>query len=133
MVKVYSRAKRVADQIQREIASLLQHDFKDPRVGFVTVSGVDLSGDLMYAKVFVTFLNFDKEKITEAVNVLNSASGFFRSMIGSRMKLRVVPNVSFYYDETLVRGMELSTLITKSLNHDKDLQLQAEKNLKEEV
>ncbi len=122
MPRTFNRANRVADQMQKEIAEVLQQDFKDPRVGFVTVSGVDLSGDLMYAKVYVTFLNLEEAKLQEALNVLNKAAGFFRSMIGSRMKLRVVPNIKFYYDETLVKGMELSNLITKSIRHDQELQ-----------
>ncbi|MBQ8706665.1 MAG: 30S ribosome-binding factor RbfA [Succinivibrionaceae bacterium] len=124
MPRVFSRARRVADQMQKEIALLLQQDFKDPRVGFVTVSGVDLSGDLMYAKVFVTFLGVDDGHIREAVKILNEASGFFRSMIASRMKLRAVPNISFHYDSTLVSGMKLSGLISETIRHDEELKQQ---------
>lgn len=125
MPRTFNRARRVAEQMQKEIAEVLQREFKDPRVGFVTVSSVDLSGDLMYAKVYVTFLNVADDKLNEALGVLNKAAGFFRSMIGSRMKLRVVPNIKFYYDETLVKGMELSTLISKSIRHDQELQSQS--------
>lgn len=125
MPRTFNRARRVAEQMQKEIAEVLQREFKDPRVGFVTVSSVDLSGDLMYAKVYVTFLNVADDKLNEALGVLNKAAVFFRSMIGSRMKLRVVPNIKFYYDETLVKGMELSTLISKSIRHDQELQSQS--------
>ena len=82
MARLFSRSRRVAEQLQKEIAEVLQREFKDPRVGFVTVSGVDLSNDLMYSKVYVTFLNMEKDKIGEAVKVLNGAVGFFRSMVG---------------------------------------------------
>jgi ribosome-binding factor A len=122
MPRVFSRARRVAEQMQKEIAVLLQREFKDPRVGLVTVSGVDLSGDLMYARVYVTFLGIDDSHVAEAVKVLNSASGFFRTMIGSRMKLRAVPHISFHYDSTLVTGMKLSGLISESVRHDQELQ-----------
>ncbi len=124
MPKAFSRSRRVAEQLQKEVATLLQREFKDPRVGFVTVSGVDLSGDLMYAKIYVTFLGIEDRQIGEAVKVLNNANGFFRSMIGSRMKLRVVPNITFCYDSTLVKGMELSGLISDTIRHDKELQEQ---------
>ncbi|MGN1356958.1 MAG: 30S ribosome-binding factor RbfA [Succinivibrionaceae bacterium] len=122
MPRTFNRARRVAEQMQKEIAEVLQQDFKDPRVGFVTVSGVDLSGDLMYAKIYVTFLNLPEDQLSTALDVLNRASGFFRSMIGSRMKLRVVPNIKFYYDETLVKGMELASLIAQSVRRDEELQ-----------
>jgi ribosome-binding factor A len=121
MPRVFSRARRVAEQMQKEIAVLLQREFKDPRVGLVTVSGVDLSGDLMYAKVFVTFLGVDDTHVNEAVKVLNGASGFFRTMIGSRMKLRAVPHISFHYDSTLVSGMKLSGLISETIRRDQKL------------
>ncbi len=111
----------MADQIQKEIAAALQRDFRDPRVGFATVSGVDVSGDLTYAKVYVTFLGIEDSAIKDAVKILNSSAGFFRSVIGKNMKLRVVPEISFYYDETLVHGMEISGLITKTMKRDQEL------------
>ena len=128
LARMFSRSRRVAEQLQKEIAEILQMEFKDPRVGFVTVSGVDLSSDLMYSKVYVTFLNLDKDKLKEAVEVLNNAAGFFRSLVGKRMKLRVVPYITFVYDDTLVKGMELSELITRSVRHDQELQEQTENN-----
>ena len=81
-----------------------------------------------YSKVYVTFLNLDKDKLKEAVEVLNNAAGFFRSLVGKRMKLRVVPYITFVYDDTLVKGMELSELITRSVRHDQELQEQTENN-----
>ena len=133
MARLFSRSRRVAEQLQKEIAEVLQREFKDPRVGFVTVSGVDLSNDLMYSKVYVTFLNMEKDKIGEAVKVLNGAVGLFRSMVGKKMKLRVVPNITFVYDDTLVKGMELSELITKSVRHDHELQEQNQEKQQPDV
>ena len=122
MPREFSRARRIAEQMQKEIALLLQREFKDPRVGLATVSGVELSGDLMYAKVFVSFLDLEDQKIAEAVRILNRASGFFRSMVGSRMKRRAVPAITFHDDPTLGRGRELSDLIDRSVARDRDLQ-----------
>jgi len=79
MAQEYSRTQRVADQIQRELAALIQREVKDPRVGMATVSAVEVSRDLSHAKVFVTILNGDEDQqeITESVKALNNASGFF--------------------------------------------------------
>ena len=81
----------------------------------------------------MTFLNMEKDKIGEAVKVLNGAVGFFRSMVGKKMKLRVVPNITFVYDDTLVKGMELSELITKSVRHDHELQEQNQEKQQPDV
>ena len=123
MAKEFSRADRVAQQMKREIAVLLQREFKDPRVKMATVSDVRVSGDLSYAKVYVTFLNFnnDEAEVKEAIKVLNRAKGFFRGQIGHLMKLRIVPDISFYYDKSLDTGMRLSSLITSTIAHDKAL------------
>lgn len=87
MAQEYSRTQRVADQIQRELASLIQREVKDPRVGMATVSAVEVSRDLSHAKVFVTIFNGseDEQEIIESVKALNSASGFLRSQLGQRM------------------------------------------------
>jgi len=83
MAQEYSRTQRVADQIQRELASLIQREVKDPRVGMATVSAVEVSRDLSHAKVFVTIFNGseDEQEITESVKALNSASGFFAQSV----------------------------------------------------
>ena len=74
MAKEFSRARRVAQQLQREVAVILQREVKDPRVGMVTVSDVEVSGDLQHAKVFVTFLNNDAESIETGLKGLTEAS-----------------------------------------------------------
>ncbi|MDX2320012.1 MAG: 30S ribosome-binding factor RbfA [Moritella sp.] len=124
MAKEFSRSRRVAQQLQQELARILQREVKDPRVGMVTVSSIDLSRDLSYAKVYVTFFNIDndEERIKEGVKALESASGYIRSLVGSSMKLRIVPELRFIYDNTLVEGMRLSNLVTEVRAKDKELQ-----------
>lgn len=124
MAKEFSRSRRVAQQLQQEIARILQREVKDPRVGMVTVSSIDLSRDLSYAKVYVTFFNIDndEERIKDGIAALDTASGYIRSLVGSSMKLRIVPELRFIYDNTLVEGMRLSSLVTEVRAEDKKKQ-----------
>ena len=124
MAKEFSRSRRVAQQLQQEIARILQREVKDPRVGMATVSSIDLSRDLSYAKVYVTFFNIDNDEecIKEGIAALDTASGYIRSLVGSAMKLRIVPELRFIYDNTLVEGMRLSNLVTEVRAKDKQLQ-----------
>ncbi|PJG59079.1 30S ribosome-binding factor RbfA [Aeromonas cavernicola] len=120
MAREFSRTNRVGQQIQREIALILQREVKDPRIGMVTVSDVNVSKDLNYAKVYVTFLQLDNddEQIKEGLKGLTEAAGYIRSLLGSAMRLRVVPELRFYYDQTLVEGMRLSNLVTNTVRED---------------
>ena len=124
MAQEYSRTQRVADQIQRELAALIQREVKDPRVGMATVSAVEVSRDLSHAKVFVTIFNGgeNQEEIRESVKVLNNASGFLRSKLGQRMKLRIVPTLRFHFDDSLSRGNYLSNLIDEARASDSELE-----------
>ena len=118
MAKEFGRADRVAQQIQREIAVILQREVKEPRVGMVTVSDVELTRDLQHAKIFVTFFLNEVDDIEAGVKVLNDASGYIRILMGKAMKLRVVPEIRFVYDKTLVEGMRISNLITNTVRDD---------------
>ncbi len=118
MPKEFSRTKRIEAQIQRELAELIQFEVKDPRIGLTTVSGVDVTRDLAYAKVYVTVLD-DKHSIEEVLNVLNRAAGFLRRELGRRMKLRVTPELTFLYDATIERGANLSALINSAIESDR--------------
>lgn len=122
MAREFSRTDRVAEQLQREMAQIVQMEIKDPRVGMVTVSGVDVSRDLYYATIYVTFLGIseDKKSISAALEVLNQASGFVRSLIGKRMKMRVVPQIKFAFDQSISHGSEMSALIQKAREKDDD-------------
>ncbi|MFP1749569.1 30S ribosome-binding factor RbfA [Lonsdalea quercina] len=119
MAKEYSRTQRVAQEMQKEIAIILQREVKDPRVGMATVSGVEMSRDLAYAKVFVTFLNDNEpEQVKTGIKALQDASGFIRVLLGKAMRLRVVPELTFSYDNSLVEGMRMSNLVTNVVRKD---------------
>lgn len=128
MAKEFGRSQRVAQEIQKEIATILLRDIKDPRLGvMITVSGVEVSRDLAYAKVFVTFLE-DKEaaQISTALKVLHDASGYIRSLLAKAMRLRIVPELTFFYDKSLVEGMRMSSLVSQVIKHDEALRTSAD-------
>ena len=124
MAKEFSRTQRVSQEMQKEIAIILQREVKDPRVGMATVSGVEVSRDLAYAKVFVTFLdvlttdNHAPDRVKNGIKALQDASGFIRTLIGKAMRLRVVPELTFAYDNSLVEGMRMSNLVTNVVKND---------------
>ena len=104
MPKDYSRTRRVAEQIQREIAQLVQQEIKDPRIGLVTISAVKLSSDMSHANIFFTVLDSgdkneaeptEKHPIEETLKVLDGAAGFLRHELAKRMQLRIVPHIHF--------------------------------------
>lgn len=114
-----ARAQRVADQIQRELAVLLQREVKDPRLGIVTVSAVEVTSDLQNAKVFVTFLGKDEEQeIKQALEVLAGAAGFLRSQLAKSIRMRSVPSLRFLFDKSIVEGQRMSSLIEKAISED---------------
>lgn len=121
MPREFKRTDRIADQMQKELAVLIQQEVKDPRLGMmVTVSGVEVSTDLAYAKVFVTLFGKDSQpEIDAAIKVLNGAAGFLRTELSRRMKLRFMPQLKFFYDASLLRARELSTLIDTAISEDK--------------
>lgn len=111
----YDRMDRIADAMHRSIAKLLQEEFKDPRIQFVTVAFVRVSRDLAHAKVYVTVL--DEKKIAETLKILNGASGFFRSHLARMMSLRIVPKPQFIFDESVLRGDRILSLIESNTNN----------------
>lgn len=120
-MREFKRTDRVADQLQKELAVLIQREIKDPRLGMVTVSGVTVSRDLGYADVYVTLLGEQTpERVKENLQVLKRAGGFLRSQIARRVKLRHVPELRFHFDESVVRGQELSTLIEDAVASDRE-------------
>ncbi|RDB42613.1 30S ribosome-binding factor RbfA [Halomonas sp. DQ26W] len=119
-MREFKRTDRVGDQLQKELAVLIQREVKDPRLGMVTVSGVTVSRDLGYADVHVTLLGEeDPERIRENLKVLKQAAGFLRSQVARRIKLRHVPELRFHYDESVVRGQRLSSLIDEAVSRDR--------------
>jgi ribosome-binding factor A len=104
----YKRSVRVGDQMKQEIADILMKKIKDPRIGFVTVTDVDLSDDLRNAKVFVSIYGGNKE---ETFKGLKSAAPFIRSELGRRMTMRCVPEILFRFDGTVEQGAHIMELL----------------------
>jgi ribosome-binding factor A len=103
------RPQKLGDLIQRELSELLQRELRDPGVGMITITGVDVSPDFSHAKVFFTALN--PEHVGEAQKGLKRAAGFLRSQLARRIKLYTTPELRFEYDESVERGDRLSRLI----------------------
>ena len=119
MAKEFHRADRVADAMRRELARLIQHEVRDPRVGMVNVNDVEVSRDLATAKVFVTLVGEDdRNKIDISMEALNKAAGFLRTQLAKEIQMRSIPRLHFRYDETSVRGQHLSALIDKAVKSD---------------
>lgn len=119
MSREFKRSDRVAQELQKEIAVILQREVKDPRIGMATVSDVEISRDLAYAKVYVTFLfDNDQEAVKRGLEGLNKASGYIRTLVGKAMHLRIVPELKFFYDQSLVEGMRMSNLVTDVIRKD---------------
>ena len=118
MPKDFSRTLRVADQIQRELADLLHHEIKDPRINQLTITAVEVSRDYAYAKVFFTTLGDQSQKI-QVEKGLEKAHGFLRSSLSKRIKLRVVPQLIFVYDKSIEHGAYLSKLIDEAVAQEK--------------
>ena len=116
MAKEFGRPQRVAQEMQKEIALILQREIKDPRVGVMTtVSGVEMSRDLAYAKVFVTFLNDqDEAAVKNGIKALQEASGYIRSLLGKAMRLR------------------MSNLVTSVVKHDDERRVNPTDDSKED-
>ncbi len=111
------RLSRVADVIQRELAMLIQREITDPRLGMVTVSDVEVSKDFQHAKVFVTVMG-EQGSAEESVSVLNKAAKFLRKELASKIKLRVIPQLRFYFDASISQGSRISALIDEALQKD---------------
>ena len=118
MKKHSQRAQRVGEQIQRELAQLLRDDVKDPRVGRVTITAVEVSSDLSHAKIFVTHLA-GREHADAAVKALQHTTGFLRTELSRRMQLYSVPQLHFAYDDSIESGMRLSQLIDEAVAADR--------------
>ena len=108
------RSARIADQIQRELAEVVRLELRDPRVGLVTFTGVELSRDQSHAKVFFTVLGAGSAG-EDARLGLQHAAGFLRSQLAHRLTTRKVPELHFEYDESVERGMRLSRLIDEAV------------------
>lgn len=108
-MKPYKRTSRVEGTIQRNLAQIIQHDFRDSRLkGLITLSRVVVSRDLSHAKVYFTVFNDDPDETKE---ILNSSAAFLRSLLAKTLTTRIVPSLHFTYDSSVEYGQKLSRLI----------------------
>jgi ribosome-binding factor A len=107
--KGQGRPQRLGDLIQREVADLIRLEVRDPRVGMITITSVDVSPDLSHAKIFFTVL--EKDKLPDTLAGLGRSAGFLRSQLAKRIKMYTTPQLRFEYDESVERGDHLSRLI----------------------
>jgi ribosome-binding factor A len=117
MQKDYSRSERLASQIQRELAKLVQHDLKDPGLASPSILEVLVTKDLAHARVYFSVLN--AEDAASSLEALKRASGFLQREIGKTLKSRITPKLNFIYDDTDIRGRKMSDLIASALANDK--------------
>lgn len=113
------RSTRVGEQMKKELSEILGRKIKDPRVGFVTVTDVEVSGDLQQAKVFISVLG-DEEKRQDSLKGLAKAKGFIRSELGKRIRLRKTPEIIFEFDESIDYGNRIENLLHQIHKEDKD-------------
>ena len=109
MKKGQGRQHRLGDLIQREVSELIRLEVRDPRIGMITITSVDVSPDLSHAKLFFTLL--EKDKLQDTLHGLKRSAGFLRSQLARRMKMYTTPELRFEYDESVERGDRISRLI----------------------
>lgn len=113
----HRRIERLNEQLKRELTDLLRHRVRDPRIGDVTVTGVETSPDLDQARVYVTVLGDDDEK-TRSLEGMRAAASFLRSTLGQRLRIRRVPELRFELDRTLEHAMRIERILSEVLPPD---------------
>lgn len=113
------RVNRVAEQMKKELGEIILQKVKDPRIGFVTVTDVEVTGDLQNAIIFISVLGSDQEK-EDTLKGLNKAKGFIRTEIGNRIRLRKTPEIEFQFDDSIAYGNRIQTLLTQVNNEIKE-------------
>jgi len=113
-----NRTQRIGEQIRRELADLIVRDLRDPRIGMVTISDVDVSPDLAHAKVFFTVIG---APAADAAEGLNAAAGHLHHLLFKRLQMRTVPRLRFLHDASVEHGFEIDRLIDQAVGkHDAD-------------
>jgi ribosome-binding factor A len=119
MAKEFSRAERVGDYLRRELALIIQREVRDPRLGMVSITAVDVSRDISHARVHFTLLGSDTaEDAKPCTDVLNNAAGFLRSALARDASMRSVPKLRFVFDSSVGRGRDLEALINRARSAD---------------
>lgn len=112
--KGFSRKDRVAEQVRRELAELIRTELKDPRIGMVSITGVEVTADYAHAKIFFSSMT-GSEHLAEVTAGLEKASGFLRRELGKRIRIHTTPQLHFVFDASLERGADLSKLIQEAV------------------
>ncbi len=114
---VASRNLKLSDQIQRDLAQLIQQELRDPRLGLLTLQGVELTPDYAHAKVFYTVLGSAELNVVQGI--LNARAGYLRALLFKRLHIHTVPTLHFHHDTSVARGIAMSALIDQALAGDK--------------
>ena len=112
------RVHRVAEQIKKEVSQLIQNELKDPRVGFITVTDVEVTGDLQEATIYISILGSEAQK-QESFEGLKKAEGFIRREVGKRIRLRHTPEISFVFDGSIEYGNKIEKILSQINNEPK--------------
>lgn len=105
----YKRSQRLSILLREEVADIVLHKLKDPRIGFITVTDVELSADLRIAKVFISVLKEQDRELT--LQILNDAKGFVRNEIAKRLRIKIIPTFEFVYDDSIDRGFKIDKIL----------------------
>lgn len=117
MPRDFKRSERVAGTLRRELAQLIQKEVKDPEVGFIGLSDVEVSRDISHAKIFVTV--FEADKAAGSIKALNKAAGYLRKRLGQEMRIRSVPELHFVHDASVETGLQMDSLIEAAVASDR--------------
>lgn len=118
MPREFKRSERVAGSLRRQLAQLIQLEVKDPGVGFVSLSDVEVSRDLAHAKVFITV--FESDKADSSLKALKRAAGYLRRRLGQEMRIRSVPELHFFHDSSVETGQRMDSLIEAAVASDRE-------------
>jgi len=118
MPRDFKRSERVSGLLRRELAQMIQREIKDPEVGFVSVSDVEVTRDLAHAKVYVTVFNTDEARVS--IKALKRAAGFLRTRLGQELRMRNVPQLHFLHDDSVETGQRMDSLIEQAVKSDQD-------------
>ena len=111
MIKKHHRSQRLEGELQKVLAEVIREDLKDPRLSLITITDVKVARDLSFAKIFISHL--DEEKAKAGLEALNKGKGFIRKQIGMKLKLRIVPEIAFFIDDTLNYSLKINEILRK--------------------
>jgi ribosome-binding factor A len=114
----YKRSQRVSDLLREEIADIIMYKLKDPRIGFVTVTGVDMTPDLKLARVFVSILKEEERELT--LEILEASKNFFRQALSKRLRMKFIPAIEFKLDTSIEYGYRIDRLLKEIRDKDED-------------